>query len=155
MHFHDQFACMPSQFDCGIKKLTPEGIGIYRYWNNRRCDIFLEGLEQVITDQHQKAPCCISIEFLERQLFMAKVFQCLVGQFIITPWMVRTKDTVSLGTVFFTGLSELIINSISHTYVRDDNAVRAQAEQTKLSIAFNQSAVDGSTSILLGPPVSP
>ena len=82
---------------------------------------------------------------------MAKVFQCPGGQFIITPSMVRAKDTVSLGPVFFTGLSELIINSISHTHVRDDNAVKAQAEQTKLSIAFNQSAVDGSTSILLGP----
>ena len=121
---------MPDEFACHIKKLTPEGIGIYLYWNNWRCDIFLEGLEQVITEQHQKAPCCISIEFLERQLFMAKVFQCPVGQFIITPSMVRAKDTESLDPVFFTGLEELIINCISHTHVRDDNAVKAQAKQT-------------------------
>ena len=102
---------MPDEFACHIKKLTPEGIGIYRYWNNWRCDIFLEGLEQVITEQHQIVPCGISIEFLERQLFMAKVFQCQVGQFIITPSMVRAKDTVSMDPVFFTGLAELIINS--------------------------------------------
>ena len=119
---------MPSQFTCGIKKLTREGIGTYRDWNNRCCDIFFEGLEQVITEQHQIVPCCISIEFLERQLFMSKVFQCPVGQFTITPSMVRAKDTVSLDPVFFTRSAELIINSISHTQVCDDNAVRAHTE---------------------------
>ena len=119
---------MPDEFACHIKKLTPEGIVIYRYWNNWRCDIFLEGLEQVITEQYQIVPCGISIGFLERQLFMAKVFQCPVGQFIITLSMLRAKDTESLDPVFFTRSAELIINSISHTQVCDDNAVKAHTE---------------------------
>ena len=34
-----------------------------------------------------------------------------------------------MDSVFFTGLAELIISCISHTHVRDDNAVKAQAEQ--------------------------
>ena len=76
---------MPGQFARGIKKLTPEGIGMHRHRNYRRTDIFLEGFEQVIAEQHQIVPCGIGIEILERQLFKAIVFKRLVCQFIITP----------------------------------------------------------------------
>ena len=39
-----------------IKKLTSEGISIHCYGNHRLTDIFFEGFEEVIADQHQVVP---------------------------------------------------------------------------------------------------
>ena len=63
-------------------------------------------------------------------MLVAKVFQGSVSQVIITQSMVGAKDTVSQDPMFFTGLEELIIKCIPHASVRDDNTLKAQAEQT-------------------------
>ncbi len=57
---------------------------------------------------------------------MTKVFQRPVGQFILSPSVVRAKDAMSIDALFFSGLAELAINGLSHTKVRNDHAIMIQ-----------------------------
>ena len=147
-YFQDQFSGMTKQFACRIKKLAPEGISIHRYRNHWLADIFFEGFEEVIAKQHQIVPCGIGNEVLEGKLLMTKVFQRPVGQFILSPSVVRAKDAMSIDALFFSGLAELAINGLSHTKVRNDHAIMIQTRQRELAIVFNQAAVDRATSLL-------
>ncbi len=79
---------------------------------------------------------------------MTKVFQRPVGQFILSPSVVRAKDAMSIDVLFFSGLAELAINGLSHTKVRNDHAIMIQTRQRELAIVFNQAAVDRATSLL-------
>lgn len=82
---------------------------------------------------------------------MAKVLQGSLSQVINTQSMVRAKDTVSQDPMFFNGLEELFINCIPHTSVCDDNTLKAQVEQTELSIVLNQLAEDVAKNVLSAP----
>lgn len=62
------------------------GIGTDRH--DRRTHIFIEGFKQKMTDQHRIIPRGVGIKLFERELFMAKVLQGPVGQFIAATFMI-------------------------------------------------------------------
>ena len=64
---------------------------------------------------------------------MTKVFQRSVGQFILSPSVVRAKDAMSIDALFFSGLAELAINGLFHTKDRNDHAIMIQTRQRELA----------------------
>jgi len=95
-----------------------------------------------MTQQHRIIPSRVGIEFLEGQLFMAKVFECPVGQLITAALMITGNNTICFQVVFSPSFSQQSINGLALTDVRDNDGVGTASRQIKLVSVIHQTAVN-------------
>ena len=95
-----------------------------------------------MTDQHRIIPRGVGIKLFERELFMAKILQGPVGQFIAATLMITGDQATGRQIISFSGISKKPVDGLALDNVGDD-LVRSATRQKKLvMIVMHQTAID-------------
>lgn len=98
-----------------------------------------------MTQQHRIVPGRIGIEFLKRQLLVAKVLQSPIGQFITAALMVAGNHAVGLQISLGTGFFKQGVDALALADIGDDYRVGSTSGQVKLIAVIDQPAVNRSS----------
>ena len=94
-----------------------------------------------MTQQHRIIPCRVGIEFLEGQLFMTKVFQRPVGQFVTASIVIAGHDSCGLDVMGGPGCFEHSVDRLTLANVGDHDGIGPKTRQMELMAFIEQTAV--------------
>ena len=124
-----------------IDQAPADRVGVATSGNHRSANVFFESLKQKMTQQHQIIPGGIGVEPFKRQLLVAKVLQCPVGQFITAAVMITGDNGIGAQILGRSGRFEPIIDLLPLADVGDNDSVRPTAGKVKLMAVIEQTAV--------------
>ena len=134
---------MGDNFSGNVNQSSAHRAGIGTDSHDRRTDIFLEGFKQKMTDQHRIIPCGVGIKLFERELFMTKILQGPVGQFIAAAFMIAGDQPTGRQIVRRSGIFEKSVDGLALPNVSDDDRIRSATWQIKLVvIIMHQATID-------------
>ena len=137
---HD-FLTVRNDLSGQIDQAPADRVGVATSGNHGSTDVFFESLKQKITQQHQIIPGGIGDEPFKRQLLVAKVIQCPVGQFITAAVMITGDNGISAQILGSPGHFEPMIALLSMADVGDNDSVRPTAGKVKLLAVIEHTAV--------------
>jgi len=142
-YFQDRFPTMGDNFSGNVNQSSAHRAGIGTDSNDRCTDIFLKGFKQKMTDQHRIIPRGVGIKLFERELFMAKILQSPVGQFITSTFMITGNQSTGRHIISCSGIFKKPVDSLALANVGDNDRIRSATWQIKLvAIVMHQTAIN-------------
>ena len=142
-YFQDRFPTMGDNFSGNVNQSSAHRAGIGTDSNDRRTDIFLKGFKQKMTDQHRIIPRGVGIKLFERELFMAKILQSPVGQFITSTFMIKGNQSTGRHIISCSGIFKKPVDSLALANVGDNDRIWSATWQIKLvAIVMHQTAIN-------------
>lgn len=133
---------MGYDFSGNIYQASANNGGVSAHWHCWGSSIFFERFKQKMAQQHRIIPGHIGIEFFERQLLMAEIFQGSIRQFITASLMVAGNNPVCGQTIHGSNLLQQLVNGLALANIGNDNRIGATSRQAKLVSVIDQAAAN-------------